>query len=74
MDWQLINIMSTWAAALGAVTCFFAITRLIRFQSKTHREMMASLNEMSDTYKLAWTIVSADLQQLRERIEELENR
>lgn len=74
MDWWLINIMSTWAAALGAVTCAVSIARLIRFQRQTHRETVASLTEMSDTYKQAWAIVCADLNQLRERVEELEKR
>ena len=73
-NWQLVNIMATWAAALGASACAISIARLIRFQRQIHKQTMTALNEMSDTYKQAWAIVCEDLNQLRERIAELENR
>lgn len=70
--WAIIEIVSTWACALGAITCAFTITRLIRFQSKAHRETMASLTEIADTYHLGWQVLNGDLEQLRARIAELE--
>jgi hypothetical protein len=74
MNWWMWTTTGTWACAIAAVACSFAVMRLIRFQSNVHKQTMTALNEMSDTYKQSWAIVCEDLNQLRDRIAELEER
>ena len=74
MSWETFNAIAIWACALGSITCAVAATWLANVNRHAHAATMTALNEMSDTYKQSWAIVCEDLNQLRDRIAELENR
>ena len=74
MSWETFNTIAVWACALGAITCTVAVTWLANVNRHAHAATMQALQSMSDIYKQSWAIVCEDLNQLRDRIAELEER
>jgi hypothetical protein len=72
MNWEIANTLATWACALAATVCGISVMRLIAINRRAHIATMASLTEMADTYRRGWLILNGDLEQLRQRVLDLE--
>jgi hypothetical protein len=72
MNWEIANTLATWACALAATVCSISVIWLIAINRRAHIATMAALTEMADAYRRGWLMLNGDLEQLRQRVLDLE--